>query len=125
MSDLVVSYLRTIVPVLWGALLTWALGAISWLPDVLAFLHLDPQSAGVVTAVTGLVVAAWYVVWRKVEPLIPSWLTTIVLGAAKAPTYDPGAVVLADGRTVREANADAAVAGVDNGPSRTPFTEPH
>jgi len=104
-SDLVVSYLRTIVPILWGALITWALGAVSWLPDALAFLNLDPQSAGVVTGVTGLVVAAWYVVWRKIEPSIPAWLTSIVLGASTAPTYAKPSL---------EDVADAQAAGNDH-----------
>ena len=114
MSDLIVSYLRTIVPVLWGAVITWALSVVSWLPDVLAFLNLDPSAPGVIAAVTGLVVAGWYVVWRKVEPYIPAWLTTVILGAATSPTYDT--------RTSLERVADAQAEG--NDPARFPYTQP-
>lgn len=89
MSDAVVSWIRTVVPTLWGALITSLLTAVDWLPGVLEFLHLDPASPGVITAVTGIAVAAWYSLWRWAEPRIPAWLARIVLGSSRIPEYQP------------------------------------
>lgn len=93
LSDRVVSYLRTIVPIWWGALVTWLLGQVPVLSTWLDSLGIDPTSATVVTAVSGVVTAAWYVVWRWVEPRLPDWLTRIVLGSARPPAYSLTAAV--------------------------------
>lgn len=84
LSDRAVSYLRTIVPVLWGSLLSATLPSLPWLPaEVVAWLSGDAASL----AVTALAIAAWYSIWRYVEPHIPDWLTRLVLGSAQAPAY--------------------------------------
>jgi len=84
LSDRAVSYLRTVVPIVWGSLLSAVLPSLPWLPEeVVAWLSGDAASL----AVTGLAIAAWYVVWRYVEPRVPDWLTRIVLGSAQAPIY--------------------------------------
>lgn len=119
MSDLVVSLLRTAVPTAWGVLITWLLTVVTWLPSLLDTLGVDPLSAEVRSAVTGLVLVGWYALWRKLEPVVPAWLVTIVLGMAKAPTYSTP--TLADGRTIDEANADLAAADADRD---VPFTQP-
>jgi len=84
LSDRAVSYLRTIVPVLWGSLLSAVLPSLPWLPDeVTAWLSGDAASL----AVTALAIAAWYVAWRHLEPHVPDWLTRLVLGSAQPPAY--------------------------------------
>lgn len=87
LSDRAVSYLRTIVPIWWGALVAWALGQWPVVGDVLSAIGLDPSSTVIVTLVTGLAVAGWYAVWRWAEPRIPTWLVRVVLGSAATPTY--------------------------------------
>lgn len=82
-SDFVVSLLRTVVPVLWGALITYL---VSLVPAVASVL--DPGTvAGWGPAVAGFLTAVWYAVMRKIEPYLPAWLTVIVLGSNKQPTY--------------------------------------
>src|SRR5690554_3700245 len=84
LSDRAVSYLRTIVPVLWGSLLSAVLPSLPWLPvEVVEWLSGDAAAL----AVTALAIAAWYVIWRKLEPHVPDWLTRLVLGSAQAPQY--------------------------------------
>lgn len=81
------SLLRTVVPYLWGLVVTWL---ITLLP-VLA--PLEEQLLGLATialpVLAAVISAAWYAFWRWLEPLLPVWLTRAVLGSAKAPTY-PG-----------------------------------
>lgn len=93
MSDRVVSYLRTFVPIWWGVIVTGALARVGWLGGVLTTLGLDPTAPVVVSAVTSLAIGLWYAAWRWLEPRLPDWLTRVVLGSAKAPTYAPPAPV--------------------------------
>lgn len=99
-SDRAVSYLRTVVPVLWGSVVAqvvaWLAGRIDG--DVANAVADWLQSEAAVTAVTAAAIALWYVVWRRVEPHVPDWLTRIVLGSAKPPTYNEPGV---DGDTSR------------------------
>ncbi|MCP2265583.1 hypothetical protein ACFQHV_00925 [Promicromonospora thailandica] len=93
MSDLVASWLRTVVPTVWsaviGTVLAWLAVHAGWVLDVLELLNIDPTSTAFTTGVVTLVLAAWYLGWRKLEPYIPDWLTRLVLGSAKMPTYAP------------------------------------
>lgn len=81
-SDKAVSYLRTIVPGLWAAAITWLVTQFPGIPEGLSTWLSDQTGAVVV-----LSLALWYVIWRKLEPLIPDWLTKIVLGSSLAPMY--------------------------------------
>lgn len=93
MSDLVASWLRTVVPGLYaaaiGSVLAWLASHASWVLDLLDLLNIDPQSTVFVAGVVTLVLAGWYAGWRKLEPYIPAWLTRVVLGSAKTPLYVP------------------------------------
>lgn len=124
MSDFIVSVLRTAVPVAWGSLIAWLLGAVAWLPGLLTAVGVDPTSDAAVGFVTSLVIVGWYALWRKVEPLIPAWLVTLVLGAAKAPTYSTPPVL---SPAERYADADALIhdptPGVVDDPA--PYIQPH
>lgn len=101
-SDLMVSWLRTVVPAAWGLFLTWLLGVVV-LPDALVEHISSELFIGVVTT---LAIGAWYWIWRKVEPRIPAWLTRVVLGSNQAPTYvGDGEFVTDDPETFHEPRA--------------------
>jgi hypothetical protein len=111
MSDLVASWLRTVVPGLYsaviGSALAWLAAHAAWALDLLELLNIDPTSAGFVAGVVAVVLAAWYAIWRRLEPHIPDWLTRLVLGSVKRPVYiGPGEVA-----AVAPKNAYIAVEG--------------
>lgn len=88
-SDRAVSWLRTVVPVLWGSAVAAILRATTpHLPGDLGAALADWLGAETTLAlVTAAAIAAWYALWRWAEPRIPDWLTRVVLGSALAPTY--------------------------------------
>lgn len=84
---LLTSILRTVVPSLWGALITWLIGLL----PILAPLQADLTGLADIALpiITAVLIGAWYAFWRWLEPRLPDWLTRAVLGSAKAPIY-PG-----------------------------------
>lgn len=91
LSDRAVSYLRTAVPAMWGAVVAAILKVLAGhLPtDVYGALS-DFLSGPLAQALAvSAAIAAWYWVWRRVESRIPDWLTRIVLGSARTPGYAP------------------------------------
>jgi len=96
LSDRAVSYLRTVVPVAWGSLVGLLLGWVApHLPgDLGATLAQLLGGEAAIALVSGLAIAGWYALWRRVEKRIPDWLTRIVLGSAAAPSYSPVVAVL-------------------------------
>lgn len=82
MSNLVVSWIRTVVPVIVGGLVTWLVRQ-GWLADASVQ---QPLTEVVMVAVTGV----YYFVARTLETWWPGfgWL----LGVPKAPVYSPPAV---------------------------------
>lgn len=104
LSDRAVSYLRTVVPVLWGTVGATILRVVSpHLPgDVGQALADLLESELALSLVTAASIAGWSWVWRRLERRIPDWLVRLVLGSARTPGYTlPAAVVqLDDGGTV-------------------------
>jgi len=90
-SDRIASWLRTVVPGFWSALITlllgWASTNFPWLLAVLDFLHLDLTSPAVAGFVVTAVLAGWYALFRWLEPRLPDWATVLVLGYSRPPTY--------------------------------------
>ncbi|MCI2421519.1 hypothetical protein MOQ72_29200 [Saccharopolyspora sp. K220] len=84
MSDKLTAWLRTVVPGLWAALITWllSLGLPASIGDLLA---------GGEEFVMAAVLAAVYAGLRWLEPRMPAWLTRILLGSNTPPTYEPTA----------------------------------
>lgn len=84
LSNYAVSLLRTVVPLVWG-------GAVSWLiarwPDAEALLDATGLTVSGPVVVTAVVTAAWYALWRRLEPHLPRFLAAVVLGHAAAPRY--------------------------------------
>jgi hypothetical protein len=73
---------RTVVPLLWGYVLTF-LARLS--PELAEAFSAPP----VVSALTVTVAALWYLAWRRIEPHLPAWLTRLVMGADSRPVYVP------------------------------------
>ena len=85
MSDRIRSIVRTFVPGLWSVLVLWlaSLGVPQSWTDWLGSDQVVTQVVQIVAA--GLV----YAFVRWVEPRLPDWLTRLLLGSAKPPTYTP------------------------------------
>lgn len=77
------SWLRTLVPVAWGYLLTFLA---TRAPDVHAVL----DGPYLLAAATSLATLAWYALVRAVEHKLPAWLTRLVIGANTPPQYVDG-----------------------------------
>lgn len=85
-----VSWLRTVVPVAWGALVTFLFSRVPELHDALV-------NPGVTMAVTGAIVTAWYTLFRSIENKLPPWLTAFLIGSNATPKYfNPTALKSAD-----------------------------
>lgn len=82
------SLARTVVPVLWGALLTFLA---TRLPGVHSFVA--AQETILIPALEAVITGAWYALFRWAENHLPAWLTRIVLGANAQPVYQGGMVV--------------------------------
>jgi hypothetical protein len=80
-SDRLVSWLRTVVPVAWSTLLAWLVSL--GVPDFVTN-ALGPAGDLVVLPI---LVGAVYPLLRWIEPKLPDWLTRIVLGSARSPSY--------------------------------------
>lgn len=91
MNDKIVSIIRTVVPGAWAALVAWlvGLGLPTAVTDWLSGL------GGDITQLVAL--GAVYVLVRVIEPRLPAWLATLLLGSPKMPTYAP---ITADGAHV-------------------------
>lgn len=88
-SDVLISWLRTIIPMGWGLLVSWLLSNVGWLPDLLDSLNIDPNDPKVVAGVVFLVMTAWYSVWRWVQKKKFSWMPDVVIGLALGSSADP------------------------------------
>jgi len=99
MNQYMTSWLRTAVPTAWGSLVALLLGWLApHLPGDLGQALADALGGeAAVTLVVAVAIAGWYALWRRVEPLIPDWLTRLVLGSAQVPAYDAVAVKSPDG----------------------------
>jgi hypothetical protein len=84
-SDIVVSIIRTVVPVAWGSALTWVATQLPFLADALNQAGATGLGAVLVATLTTL----WYSLMRSVERYLPAWLTVLVLGSNRPPIYDP------------------------------------
>lgn len=79
------SILRTVIPALWGSVIGFVLTIIPILEPLRDQLLTYGDLA--VPVISAIIIGAWYVLWRNVEPWLPKWLTRILLGSAQAPVY--------------------------------------
>lgn len=99
LSDLAVSRLRTIVPVLWGT----AVAAQLWLvsPHLPGDVGQGPAdwlwSADAIAIVTAAAISGWYWAWREAEGRIPGWLVRVALSSAMRPAYSSVVAILTPG----------------------------
>lgn len=80
------SFLRTVVPALWGSLIGWLLSVAPVLEPLRELLL--SQADLLIPILGAVIIAAWYQFWRWLEPLLPAWLVRAVLGSAKTPVYE-------------------------------------
>ena len=85
------SILRTIVPALWGSAIGWLLSIAPVLEPLRE--QLLAYADWLTPIIGAIIIGAWYALWRRVEPLLPDWLTRILLGSAQAPVYAKEAIV--------------------------------
>jgi hypothetical protein len=82
MSDKIVAWLRTVLPGAYSALVAYfvTLGLPTWVTDLLG--DASEQVVGVV------ILAVVYPVLRWLEVRTPDWLSRLLMGSARPPTYD-------------------------------------
>lgn len=80
--DKALSVARTIVPVLWGLVLTFLATRV---PAVHGFVA--AQETILLPALEAVLTSLWYVAFRWLENHLPVWLTRLVLGANSQPVY--------------------------------------
>lgn len=84
MSDKLRSWVRTVMPGAWAALVVFLVKELGLPASASVWL----SSAPVVDAVTNVAaLAAVYAFVRWIEPRLPDWLTRALLGSAKPPSY--------------------------------------
>jgi hypothetical protein len=77
MSNFIISQIRTYVPIIVGAFVSWL---------TLKGIELDPETqSGLIVALTGTLQAAYYFIVRIVEKKYPK--AGILLGSATKPVY--------------------------------------
>lgn len=81
--DIGVSIIRTVVPSLWGAGLTWLTTQIPALAPILN----EPGMTGLGAVLAATLIGLWYAFFRSIEKKLPAWLTVLVLGSNRPPTY--------------------------------------
>lgn len=81
--DIGVSIIRTVVPSLWGAGLTWVASQVPALEPVLNQSGMTGLGAVLAATLIGL----WYAFFRSIEAKLPAWLTVLVLGFHRPPSY--------------------------------------
>jgi uncharacterized membrane protein (DUF441 family) len=82
MSDFIISAIRTYVPILVGAFVSWL---------ALKGINLDSSTVlALGTALGGVVAALYYTIIRLLEKKFPQ--VGVLLGTAQQPTYPPKAV---------------------------------
>lgn len=81
MSDFLTSWVRSIVPTAWAAVVAWLVSL--GLPESFA----DELNGLAGTLLVPLVLTAVYAGVRWVEPHLPDWLSRLLTGSARTPTY--------------------------------------
>ncbi|ATY16162.1 hypothetical protein CU254_04640 [Amycolatopsis sp. AA4] len=81
LGDNLTSWLRTVVPGLWSALVAWlvSLGLPSSVTDAVAGLGNQ--------VIVPVVLAVVYALLRQLESRMPPWLTRVLLGSNRPPSY--------------------------------------
>jgi hypothetical protein len=82
MSDKVISWLRTVVPALWGLLVAYLVTRVPALSGIA-----DGLNGIGLSILVPIAVAAWKLVFNAAESALPSWLTAVLLGHPAAPMY--------------------------------------
>ena len=85
LKPLLTSILRTVVSSVWVLFIGWLIVAVPAFQPLEAQLLAVPEL--VLPVIVSVAAAAWYALWRWLEPKLPDWLTAALLGSSKAPVY--------------------------------------
>jgi hypothetical protein len=81
MSDPLTSWVRTVVPGLWSALIAWLISL--GLPDAIT----SALSGLGTTVIVPVALGGIYAALRGLESKMPPWLTVVLLGSNRPPNY--------------------------------------
>lgn len=79
------SFIRTLFPIFWSQVVMWLVLAVPALEPVRELLL--EQTDFLVITITTAVMGGWYALIRWLEPRLPAWLRTILMGSNKEPAY--------------------------------------
>ena len=85
LKPLLISLLRTAVSSVWVLFIGWLIVVYPPFQPLEAHLLAVPEL--VLPIIVSVAAAAWYALWRWLEPKLPDWLTAALLGSSKAPVY--------------------------------------
>lgn len=85
LKPLLISLLRTFISWVWALFIGWLLLVMPIFQPFEEQLLALPALA--LPTLIAVIAAAWYALWRWLEPKLPDWLTRALLGSAKAPAY--------------------------------------
>jgi hypothetical protein len=88
MTDMLTSWVRTIVPAAWSALISLAV-----VHGILAADAAGPVGAVASTVLVPFVLGVLYagLRWLETQPWMPRWFVLLLLGSTKTPAYTPPA----------------------------------
>lgn len=81
-GDYPTSWIRTVVPILWGGLLSFLLTRFPAIHDFV-------DQPAIYAAFEVVVTSVWYSLVRWGEKHLPAWLTRLFIGANRVPVYPP------------------------------------
>jgi hypothetical protein len=84
LGDYGASVVRTVVSYIYGLAIT---ALLQWWTSVPSELAEWLGSDVTIGAVVAIATAAWYALFRALEPRLPNWLTRLTLGSAKSPDH--------------------------------------
>lgn len=84
MTDMLTSWVRTIVPAAWSALISLAV-----VHGILSADAADPANTIAGTVLVPFVLGVLYAAlrWLETQPWVPRWVVLALLGSTKAPSY--------------------------------------
>jgi len=104
MSDPLTSWVRTVVPGLWSALIAWLISL--GLPDAIT----SALSGLGTTVIVPIALGGIYAALRGLEPKMPPWLTVVLLGSNRPPNYAASGKSAAGEPVVNNAPSPSAAA---------------
>lgn len=81
MNQKITALLRTIIPGAWGTLIGYLVATLPFLAPY------AEQINGLSELIVLIAIGGYYALMRKLEPLLPEWVTVILMGSNAEPDY--------------------------------------